>query len=217
MAFGKPRKAQLKPMTDGPLLYGGAGAGEPDATLIDASGDEMRLTGGERLCRCGGSKIRPFCDSSHLDNGYTSARARHVVPGNRTDVAGDVITIHDVRGLCAHVEHCTNGLPAVFKHDERPWIDPDGAPIEDVVRVIRECPSGSLTYSIEGEYFGDWGGEPLVKADPDGPFEVSGGIELPDTEFATTVPHDHFSLCRCGGSKNKPFCDGAHWLSLIHI
>lgn len=211
MAFGKPKKAQLKPIEDGPLEYRGAHGGDPDATLVDAAGHEMKLTGGEQLCRCGGSRVKPFCDSSHLANGYSSRRVRHVIPSNRTDYPGDVITIHDVRGVCAHVAACTNELPTVFREGVRPWVDVSGAPVEEIARVIRDCPSGALTYSVNGEYFGDWGGEPEIRTDPDGPFEVSGGIELVDTEFATTVPHTQYTLCRCGGSKNNPFCDGTHW------
>lgn len=212
MPFGRARKPRVEPSPDGPLEYRGAHGGEEDATIVDASGQEMRLSGGETLCRCGGSRMKPFCDSTHLENGYSSARRRHVMPSNRDDYTSGPLTIHDVRGICAHVAHCTAGSPTVFREaDGRPWIDPAGAPVEEIVRTIRDCPSGSLTYSIDSEYFGDWGGAPKIVAEKDGPFDVSGGIELTGTEFATTVPKDHYSLCRCGGSANKPFCDGTHW------
>lgn len=209
--FGKAKKAQLQAVEDGPLEYRGAQGSQKDAVLTDAAGQSMQLTGGERLCRCGGSSVKPFCDGAHSSNGYSSARARHVIPSARTDYDAGVFTIHDVRGVCAHVERCTKGLPEVFQQKAKPWVHADGAAIDAAVRIIRACPSGALTYSIGGEYYGDWEGDPKILADENGPYEVSGNIELPGVEFASTVPTDHFTLCRCGGSKNKPFCDGTHW------
>lgn len=211
MAFGKPKKAQFRLIDDGPLEYRGAQGSEKDAVLTDASGETIELTGGERLCRCGGSTMKPYCDGTHGSNGFSSARVRHVVPSARADYGSGVLTVHDVRGVCAHVGCCTHGLPDVFVQGGKPWVHPDAGAIEDVVRTVRECPSGALTYSVDGEYFGDWGGDPAIKSDAGGPYEVSGGIELAGAEFASTVPTDHYTLCRCGGSKNKPFCDGAHW------
>lgn len=211
MAFGKSRKPQLRLIEDGPLEYRGAHGGESDAILTDAAGNPMKLTGGERLCRCGGSSMKPYCDSTHLENGFSDKRVRHVIPAARRDYTAGVLTIHDVRGMCAHVEHCINALPEVFRSGQTPWIDASAAPVEQIVRVIRACPSGALTYSIDGVYYGDWAGPPKIDAEANGPYEVSGSIDMPGVEFASTVPHDHIALCRCGGSRNKPFCDGTHW------
>jgi uncharacterized Fe-S cluster protein YjdI len=52
------------------------------------------------------------------------------------------ITIHDYRKICSHAE-CINNLSSVFKFDARPWIDPDGTNIEDIIKTIRKCPSGA--------------------------------------------------------------------------
>jgi CDGSH-type Zn-finger protein len=45
----------------------------------------------------------------------------------------------------------------------------------------------------------------------DGPYAVSGGIELAGVSFGDGASQEHYTLCRCGASKNKPFCDGSHW------
>ena len=68
----------------------------------------------------------------------------------RDDYRGKKITIHDNRALCAHAGLCTEGLASVFKYGSEPWIDPDGAEVEAIVETIRTCPSGALSYSLEG-------------------------------------------------------------------
>ncbi|MEE9174087.1 MAG: low temperature requirement protein A [Thermoplasmata archaeon] len=53
--------------------------------------------------------------------------------------------------LCAHAAECLRGLPDVFDLRNRPWVDPDGAPVEEVMAVIRTCPTGALSYEIVGD------------------------------------------------------------------
>ena len=50
----------------------------------------------------------------------------------------------------------------------------------------------------------------------DGPYCVRGGVELKDCDFGASVTREHFVLCRCGASRNKPFCDGSHWYAGFH-
>jgi hypothetical protein len=92
-----------------------------------------------------------------------------------------------------------------------PWIDPDGASGDRIVAQVRRCPSGALSYAREGVEHRDRDGEPAVYVSPDGPYFVSGGPELLDTEMSEGASTEHYALCRCGKSKNKPFCDGTHW------
>lgn len=163
------------------------------------------------LCRCGGSKSKPFCDGTHQTNGFTDAKADDRVPDRREDYGGRGITIHDNRGICAHAARCTEGLKAVFKLGEEPWIDPDGAPVEQVVAQVEQCPSGALSYSIDGVEHRDRDAQPEMLVAPNGPYAIKGGAELEHTMWGEGASREHFDLCRCGKSRNKPFCSGAHW------
>jgi hypothetical protein len=94
---------------------------------------------------------------------------------------------------------------------QEPWIDPDGAGREQVEATVRRCPSGALSYSVDGVEHREGMREPTIFVAPDGPYVVTGGPELRDTKQAQGASLEHFTLCRCGGSRNKPFCDGTHW------
>ena len=94
---------------------------------------------------------------------------------------------------------------------QEPWIDPDGADVDEIIRVIRMCPSGALSYSIDGVLHDSVDREQGVTVTKDGPYDVVGGIELDDPEGNRPGSKEHYTLCRCGSSKNKPFCSGEHW------
>jgi CDGSH-type Zn-finger protein len=51
----------------------------------------------------------------------------------------------------------------------------------------------------------------MITVTNDGPYAVTGGVELAAVPFGDGASREHYTLCRCGGSKNKPFCDGTHW------
>lgn len=163
------------------------------------------------LCRCGGSSNKPFCDGTHAKIGFSSAKPDGRLASHTDDYPGVTVTIHDNRRICAHAGACTDGLPTVFREDGKPWIDPDGAALDKIVATVRACPSGALTYSIAGVEQRDWGGAPAIVVSPNGPYVVTGGASLVDATGTDRPATDHYTLCRCGASKNKPFCDGAHW------
>ena len=163
------------------------------------------------LCRCGASNNKPFCDGSHAKIGFTEDKQADRVPDRRDSYAGAEITIHDNRGLCAHAGACTDGLAAVWRMNQEPWIDPDGAACEAVIETIRRCPSGALSYTVEGVEVRDQDLPPGIGVTKDGPYRVTGGIELVGQAFGEGASRTRYTLCRCGASKNKPFCDGSHW------
>lgn len=163
------------------------------------------------LCRCGGSSSKPFCDGTHLKNDFSDKNLNNGKSDKRENYPGKRITIHDNRGICSHAGFCTDGLSAVFKMKEEPWIDPDGAEVEEIINTIKKCPSGALSYSIDDVEHRDRMGKPLVKVTKNGPYAFSGGIRLNNQAQGEGASAEHFTLCRCGGSKNKPFCDGTHW------
>ena len=94
---------------------------------------------------------------------------------------------------------------------EEPWIAPDAASVEKVIETIRKCPSGALSYAIDGVEAAPPRRAPMVEVTDDGPYAVTGGVELATGRWGEGASREHFTLCRCGMSKNKPFCDGSHW------
>lgn len=181
--------------------------------LLDGTPVELRPR--SFLCRCGGSKNKPFCDGTHVTKGFTGAkdpeRVRDHVDDYATKLATGTLTIHDNRGLCAHAGRCTDNLSSVFKLGEEPWIDPNGATAEKIIEVISMCPSGALSYSLDGVERRDRGGDPMFGYVPGGPYVVAGGCDLVGEELPEGGTTDHLALCRCGESQNKPFCSGKHW------
>ena len=163
------------------------------------------------LCRCGGSKTKPYCDGTHGALGFSSAKLDDRTEDRRDDYVGKEMTVHDNRGTCSHAGACTAGLPAVWRMKEEPWIHPDSASTDQVARVVRSCPSGALRHTIGGREEGDEERDPAIHVAKNGPFVVTGAPEIVEEAFGKGVSTEHFTLCRCGGSKNKPFCDGTHW------
>ena len=166
---------------------------------------------GVALCRCGGSNNKPFCDGTHGKNGFTDEKLADGSLDKRTDYVGKKITIHDNRGICAHAGYCTDNLASVFRLKKEPWIDPDGAAVEGIIETIKRCPSGALSYTADDVEHRDQDREPMVTVTKDGPYAITGGIELLEQPLGEGASSEHYTLCRCGGSQNKPFCDGTHW------
>lgn len=164
------------------------------------------------LCRCGGSKNKPLCDGTHARNGFSSAKTG-TAPDQVDDYVGKEITIHDNRSICAHAGRCTDGLPAVWRMKQEPWIDADGASKREIIDVVRSCPSGALSYTLRepGGERAEGAGECSIFIAPGGPYAISGAAELGDQSLAAGANPEKITLCRCGGSKNKPLCDGTHW------
>lgn len=196
----------VKPQKNGPLVV------RDLERFLDATGGPIPTKKFISLCRCGASRTKPFCDSTHLQIHFNSARISTLKNDRRVSYKGKRITIHDNRAICSSAGYCTRGLPVVWRRGGRPWIDPDAAPPEEIIKVIQQCPSGALSYTLEGEE--EWpgtGSEPEIQLRRNGPYDVRGGIELEGEDFCEGASREHYQLCRCGASKNKPFCDGMHW------
>ena len=163
------------------------------------------------LCRCGASHNKPFCDGTHTKTGFSDEKGEDRVPDRRDEYAGKEITILDNRGVCAHTGHCTDNLPQVFRPGVEPWIDPDAAPVKEIIRVIEMCPSGALGYKLNGTEVLDRHHDPEIHITKNGPFHVCGCVDLEGRDLGDGVSREHYALCRCGRSGNKPRCDGSHW------
>ena len=163
------------------------------------------------LCRCGASKKKPFCDGEHRAIQFDDKKEPERVPDQLDIYKGKEITIRDNRGICSHAGFCTSGLPSVWKSSTEPWIDADGAKPDEIKDIIHKCPSGALAYEEAGEIQTSYSDKPEIQVLRDGPYKVRGNIVLENVEFPDGVGSEHYTLCRCGKSKNKPFCDGTHW------
>ena len=194
----------IKPTPDGPYMVKNFQRLSNQKGAIDTK-DTIAL------CRCGASANKPFCDGTHSKNGFSSAKIEGRMADKRDNYEGKQIVIHDNRSICAHAGSCTDGLPSVFRMKQEPWIDAQQASAEAIIETIRRCPSGALSYTVEDIEHRDFGAEPTIFVSPNGPYVVTGGPQLADTPRGEGASTEHLTLCRCGGSKNKPFCDGSHW------
>lgn len=113
--------------------------------------------------------------------------------------------------LCIHVQNCVRNLPQVFKADERPWIVIDGAAADEVAATVEKCPTGALHYRrLDGRAQEQAPAETTVEPRPNGPLFVRGRVRIVGDDGEVIREDTRVALCRCGGSANKPFCDGTH-------
>lgn len=211
-------EATLRVTRDGPYELTG------EAGLVDHLGVAIDATMPVKLCRCGRSQTKPFCDDSHLGSGFTGAKDARRVPDRLDLHHGQTATIFDNRGLCAHSGFCTDRVPGAFHVGAEPFVTPSGARFDDLVGAARRCSSGALSAGIgdaPDRVLTDSVRRRQVEVSLNGPYRVSGGIALLDEDDTPQARPDgasleHYSLCRCGSSLNKPFCSGMHWSVDFH-
>jgi CDGSH-type Zn-finger protein len=194
----------IKAAQDGPYIV-------KDLQIFSNRNGAMECKEAMGLCRCGQSANKPFCDGTHKKIGFSSENQLDSGKDRLDTYQGKEITIHDNRSICAHAGYCTDGLPAVFRHRQDPFVDPGGADIGDIINIINQCPSGALSYTVEDDSETHIIHDASIFIAPNGPYLVKGKAVLLDTAKAKGASETHCTLCRCGASKNKPFCDGSHW------
>jgi len=129
--------------------------------------------------------------------------ARRTYPGVKVDVSFD-------GELCIHAAECVRALPGVFDRDRRPWILADNASVPDLVAVIERCPSGALQYRhLEGDDDEEAAATTTVTPIENGPLLLRGQLHVQGANGRDEIL-PRAALCRCGQSKNKPFCDNTH-------
>jgi CDGSH-type Zn-finger protein/truncated hemoglobin YjbI len=191
------------------------------AAVRDYLGNRLALPPQLALCRCGGSSGQPLCDGSHASNGFTDAKDPNRVPDRRDTYQGQQATIFDNRGICQHSGLCTDRVPTAFRTNAKTFVAPSGARLDEIMHAVRDCPSGALSLAFDGTEardLADWHGtrDRAVEITRDGPYRVTGGVPLTDAAGddvprAAGSSREHYALCRCGHSRNKPFCSGMHW------
>jgi CDGSH-type Zn-finger protein len=166
-----------------------------------------------RLCRCGKSANKPFCDDSHLDEPRVNVEvvADHGPRAGRTDVfqAEDGTVITDDLSLCSKAGYCRDRFTGVWQM----LGDPDPAVREQMGRMVELCPSGRLAWADSAdapEHERSY--EPEIGVFRNGPLFVRGGVRVVGADGQPFEVRNRQVLCRCGHSQNKPFCDGSHKL-----
>jgi uncharacterized Fe-S cluster protein YjdI len=126
------------------------------------------------------------------------------------EYATDEIVVEWEPRLCFHSGNCSRLLPRVFDRDRRPWVKADEASADEIELTVSQRPSGALrTRRIKGASV--LPPQRLeIRASVGGPLLVRGGVRVTDAEGNLLYEGERAALCRCGGSANKPFCDGTH-------
>ncbi len=199
------KKPSIKVIKDGPYLV------RDLKNFRNSKGESIETKPVIALCRCGKSENKPFCDGAHSKAGFSGEKEEDRIPDKVKDYKGEKITIHYNRGVCVHAESCVKGASSVFRVDKRPWIDPDAEDPEKIEEIVRNCPSGALSCSRDGVLYEEHKRPPEITVCKDSFYKVVGNIELEDPDGSVPQSKEHYTLCRCGASKNKPFCDGSHW------
>lgn len=198
-------KTTINIAQDGPFLI------ENLELLSDTNGTEYEKKDKMALCRCGASQNKPFCDGSHVAVEFSGKKDR-AEKYDTLEFAGDEITVVDNIGICSHAGECVKNSPSVFFswEGEKRISNPNETSKDEIIETIKKCPSGSLAYKLDHKLHDEYFSREEIFIEKDGPLHVRGGIALTGDSSKELISKEHFTLCRCGASKNKPFCDGTH-------
>jgi CDGSH-type Zn-finger protein len=203
---------------DGPYLVSGAVPVQMQTITPNSEGGSWSWSSGRSfpaeapylLCRCGHSGNKPFCDGTHATVGFKGTEVADFDAEPTETIDGPDASLDDIQPLCAFARFCDN--------DGGIWsiVEESGAtPV--AVRQATNCPSGRLVLrkaptgeAIEAEFLPSIGlvEDPLKECS--GPLWVRGGISVVSADGKTYETRNRVTLCRCGMSQNKPFCDGTH-------
>jgi CDGSH-type Zn-finger protein len=166
------------------------------------------------LCRCGGSKTAPFCDHVCEENGFdgTETASRKPYLEQADEEVGPNLVLTDAEDLCAYARFCDPGgqIWNLVQED-------DDSSVALAIREGKLCPSGRLvTWDKETRAQNEDDDEPSIGVVQDptegcsGPLAVRGGIPVVAADGFEYEVRNRQTLCRCGTSENKPFCNGSH-------
>lgn len=208
---------------DGPYLVRGQVPLSRQAIATDAAGEsvdwvalETIATGAAyKLCRCGQSATKPFCDDNHRRVGFVGdeTASRRPYAARAQEIDGPAMALTDAESLCAFARFCDR--------DGKVWNNVSLASSEPArgafVRQVGQCPSGRLVaWDLEtgAPVEPDLPPSIVLVEDPSqgvsGPIWVRGGIVIEAADGTPCEVRNRVTLCRCGQSNNKPFCDGTH-------
>ncbi len=220
----KPRSAaRVVVSEDGPYIVSGSVPLSKQIIGTDAEGGSESWEQGKvyspqetySLCRCGQSRTKPFCDGSHLRTHFdgTETASREPYLKQAGVMEGPAMLLTDAEGLCAFARFCDpeGQVWNQVAHTDKPKAR------EQLVRQAGNCPSGRL---VAWDKKTEQALEPKLPVsiglieDPaqecSGPIWVRGGIQIESADGFEYEVRNRVTLCRCGKSQNKPFCDGTH-------
>lgn len=207
---------------DGPYIV--SGNVELMEQSISSQGNDYKMNQGRifdvgktySLCRCGHSKNMPFCDGSHEHVHFsgTETASRKPFRERAMILKGPNLILADVEEYCAFARFCHTVEGTAWELTE----DSDNPTArKNAVKAASECPAGRLVA------YDKQTGEPIeiaykpsigVIQDPErgvsGPLWVRGGIPIESSDGEVYEVRNRVTLCRCGKSTNKPYCDAAH-------
>jgi CDGSH-type Zn-finger protein/uncharacterized Fe-S cluster protein YjdI len=126
----------------------------------------------------------------------------------------DSIAVHWDSTRCIHTARCLNALPSVFDVGRRPWVDIEADDADAIAAAVRTCPTGALRYERLDDGPQDEPERPTVAVPIDnGPLLVMGDLRVVDGEGQTIAEEYRLTLCRCGRTRNQPFCDNSHLMA----
>jgi uncharacterized Fe-S cluster protein YjdI len=139
------------------------------------------------------------------------------IDDNNRSYSNDEITVHWKPRECVHAGICFRELRNVFDPSRRPWIDLSKASTTEIIDIVERCPTDALTYEWKNKTHEKQ--ENTKEPQPDkvkftimrnGPILVEGNVIIQKENGSIHEVKSITSLCRCGNSKNKPYCDGTH-------
>ena len=218
----KTTKFKVKVTKNGPYIVTGGVPLAEQIMCIDEEGQCHGWKEGQRyplqetyaLCRCGHSSNKPFCDGAHnkiiFSATETASHKPYLVRAEEIDGPGLKLT--DAQDLCASARFCHRG-GGTWKLAKQSG-NPDAR--QKAIEEVADCPSGRLVAwdkdgkAIEPDFEPSIGLVEDVPAGKMGPIWVRGGIPIEAADGTTYEIRNRVTLCRCGKSLNKPFCDGKH-------
>ena len=213
---------KIKVTKDGPYRVSGSVPLAGQIILIDADGESHGWREGQkyqrhenyRLCRCGHSENKPFCDDTHLHiyfDGTETADNKSYL-GQARGITGPDLVLTDKRNLCASARFCDRA-GGIWKLTR----ESDKTPArQTAIEEAGDCPSGRLVVweqnreAIEPDFERSIGLVLDARKNAMGPLWIRGGIPVESAKGIIYEIRNRVTLCRCGKSLNKPFCDGRH-------
>ncbi len=223
MNSGETTAGKIQVLKDGPYWVSGGLPLSEQWIVTNSEGESLDYREGKKypaqaqyaLCRCGQSGSKPFCDGTHKKASFdgTETASREAYLRQAETIEGPAVRLTDAEGLCAFARFC-DPKGRIWNLVER-TDDPEARKI--VEYEAGHCPAGRLVAwdrktgkAIEPNFEPSLGLIEDTEKKVAGPIWVRGGIPVVAADGRAYEVRNRVTLCRCGMSSNKPFCDGSH-------